>query len=363
MAESSNKRFFAKHAKSSALLVSLIVHVVLVVVGLSIVVVTVVEKKDQAFVVQEAKRPQMKLRKLRVPVNVRKKKISKPVMQKTVAFKTEVKTVDIKLSYSTDVTGGWEFLDTAGGLDGLDLGLDVNFFGIMGGGSHIVFIIDYSLSMWGQKERIMRREASRVIHELPDGTRFSVIFFGGPAWPAGIDPKLNNWVKTGDDWQSFRPKDWNALPKVIYKKANAITKLNEISKIKSTPLIYGTVYDCPIYMALRMDPIPDTIFFMTDGESDPERGIMSLQRMVDKLTAAGKKVPVMHMVGFGVTHNDQLREMAALTGGECRFLTTWDYIKKYGEDRSKRVKLKSGFDVEKGIESVSADQYPVEFPL
>lgn len=136
-----------------------------------------------------------------------------------------------------------------------------------------------------------------------------------------------------------------------------------ISKIKTTPLVYGTVYDNPIYMALSMDPVPDTIFFMTDGESSTERGIISLQKMVEQLTAAGKRVPVMHTVGFGISHNNQLKEMAALMRGECNFLTTREYIKKYGRDRSRPAKLNPGFDVESGVESVPAEQYPVEFFL
>lgn len=153
MAKSLNKRFFAKHAKSSALLVSLIIHAVLIVVGLSIVVVTVTEKKDQAFGTQKINRQQMELRKLRVPVNIRKSKLPKPKMRNTIVFNKEVKTVDIKLSDMTGVIGGLGFLDSCGGLDGVDLGLDINFFGIMGGGTHVVFIIDYSTSMWGEKRK------------------------------------------------------------------------------------------------------------------------------------------------------------------------------------------------------------------
>jgi hypothetical protein len=363
MAKSSNKRFFTQHAKSSAVLISLIIHAVLIFVALSVVVVTVAQKEAQVFVAQEIKHPRMKLRKLTVPVNIGKKKIQNPKMQKRIAVKHELKTVAVKLPEMTGIKWGLGFLDTGGGLDGLDLGLSVNFFGISGGGTHIAFIIDYSASMWGEREKIMRREAARVIRELPRGTQFGVIFFGGPAWPAGLDPKLSDWVKTSYDAHSFRPKDWNDLPKVTYKEASMFTTSSMIRKVKTTPLVDGTVYDCPIYMALNMEPIPDTIFFMTDGGCTTNRGIVSLRKMVDQLTATGKKVPVMHTIGFGISSDAQLKEMAELMRGRCRFLTAREYIKTYGRDESRPAKLDPQLDVRRKVETVPFEAYPIEFSL
>jgi hypothetical protein len=278
-------------------------------------------------------------------------------------FERDVITVEVKLSDMLGIMGKMDIPDSYGGPGGLDSGLAINFFGIVGGGTHVVFILDCSLSMWGEKELIMRREAARIINDLTPGTHFAVIFFGGPAWPAGRDPDLKNWVSTGGSWQSFRPRNWNALPEVGYKQASYRTKSSMIDEIRTVPLVYGTVYDCPIYMALRMDPIPDTIFFMTDGESDTERGIDSLRKMVDQLKAAGKRVPIMHTVGFGISRNDQLEAMAALMNGECRFLTTWDYTRRYGYDGTKPARLNPGFDVDREVESVPSDQYPIEFFL
>jgi hypothetical protein len=365
MAASFKKRFLTRHAKSSALLASLLLHALLVFTGLSVVVVTVIEKKDQAFVVHAVARPkkQPAPRKLQVPVVMRNTQPPNPKMQKPAVLNREVKTVEARLSDMIMDMGGSDYLDSGGGLDGLDLGLNIDFFGIIGGGTHIVFILDCSLSMWGEKDRIMRSEASRIIRELPRGTHFAVIFFGGPAWPAGREPDLDDWVSTGGGWQSFRPKDWSKLPKVKYKKISADSKSRMIREIHAAPLIYGTVYDCPIYMALSMDPVPDTVFFMTDGESSAERGIVSLRKMVDQLTEAGKRVPVMHTVGFGISHDDQLVEMAALMRGEYRFLTASEYISTYGRDRSRPFRRNSGMNVEENVESVSDEQYPVEFSL
>ena len=43
------KRFFAKHAKSSAALISIGLHLLIVVIALSYVAVTVIQKDDKTF--------------------------------------------------------------------------------------------------------------------------------------------------------------------------------------------------------------------------------------------------------------------------------------------------------------------------
>lgn len=357
--------FLTGHAKSSAAVISLGIHAVLIVVALSFVAVRVYVNDDQTFVAQKVNRPRMKLKKLTVPVKIQKKRAQKPKLRKTIVVKKEVKSVDIKMPEMSGIKGGQGYLNGGDGLGGLGFDFDINFFGILGGGKHIVFVIDYSQSMKGEKDAIMRREASRVIRELPKGVKFSAIFFAGPAWPAdsGLEKYLDGWVKSGKNAHSFRPKDWNKMPKVRYKTVSGGTCSSMITHIETTPLVFGTVYDCPIYMALNMNPIPDTIFFMTDGACADERGIVSLRRMVGQLKASGKKVPVMHTVGFGISNNRQLKEMAELMGGECNFLTAGEYIKKYGPDKSKRGQLKAKVNVKNQIKSVPASEYPIEFSL
>ena len=250
------------------------------------------------------------------------------------------------------------------GLGSLGFDLNFNFFGIRGGGRHVVFVIDYSASMKGEKEKIMRREAARVISELPKTTEFGVIFFAGPAWPATskLERTASDWVKTGNDASSFRPKDWDDMPRVKYKRASTSVCSRMVDIIETTPLVYGTVYDCPLYMALNMDPAPDVIFFLTDGSCNPKRGIVSFRKMLDQLKAAGKKVPKINTVGFGISRNSQLQEIARLTEGESNFLTAADYIRKYGAVESKPHKLKPKFNIS-AIKSVDAEEYPVEFTL
>ncbi len=356
------ERFFSSHSKSSAMVVSLAIHAVLIIVAVFFVAVQVIVKEDPTFEVKKVKRPKMPPKKIQVPVDVKNRKPKPRLRKRIVSTKT---FTDIRMPEITGVKGG---LGNMGGdgMGGLGFDLDFSFFGTRGrgGGRHIVFVIDYSASMKGEKEEIMRREAARVISELPKTTQFGVIFFAGPAWPAAsnLERTARDWVKTDNDAGSFRPKDWDDLPQMKYKTASTSVCSSMANIIETTPLIYGTVYDCPLYMALSMDPIPDAIFFLTDGSCNPQRGIISFRKMVDQLKAAGKKVPKVNTVGFGISRNSQLTEIARLTEGESNFLTAADYIRKYGAVKSKPHKLKPRFNIS-AIKSVPAEEYPVEFTL
>ena len=49
--------FFAKHAKSSAFMVTLIVHALIILVAVSFVAYKVIKKEEKVFVAKENKRP------------------------------------------------------------------------------------------------------------------------------------------------------------------------------------------------------------------------------------------------------------------------------------------------------------------
>jgi hypothetical protein len=313
----------------------------------------------------------MPLRKLKVPVAM-EKKTQAPKLRHNIVAKPKLQDNTLQLPEMVGVRGGT--YGTGEGLGGLGFGMNLSFFGLKSlagadGKSHVVFIIDYSLSMKGEKDRIMRREVSRVLEDLPEGTEFGVIFFSGPAWPAGKGQTVyaDDWVR-GPGMNTFRPKDWDDLPEVEYQSATSGRIAKMVRVVESTPLSLGTVYDCPIYMALKMQPIPDTIFFMTDGACDQSRGIETVRKMVDQLKAAGEKVPLMHTVGFGISRNRQLEAMARLMGGDSNFLTADDYIKEYGPpekeyDEADMSEVIPGKGKGNKIMEVPDDQYPVEFKL
>ncbi len=121
------RRFFTSHSKSSALVVSLAIHAVLIVVALSFVAVKVIVKEDQPFEAKRVKRPKMPPKKIQVPMEVKKRK-PKPRLRKRIVVNTKT-LADIKMPEISGIKGG---LGNMGG-DGLgSLGFDLNL-GLFGG--------------------------------------------------------------------------------------------------------------------------------------------------------------------------------------------------------------------------------------
>ncbi|MDF7809076.1 hypothetical protein P4E94_16645 [Pontiellaceae bacterium B12219] len=123
------KRFFANHAKSSAALISLGIHAILIVVAISFVAVTVIKKEEQAFEAKPVTRPRLKVKKLQVPVNIKKKKIQKPKLRKNIVAKPKSKTMDIRMPEMTGIKGGMGYLDGGDGLGSLGFGIEIDLFG------------------------------------------------------------------------------------------------------------------------------------------------------------------------------------------------------------------------------------------
>ncbi len=120
------KKFLLNHRKSSAFVVSVLVHVAFIAVALTFVAVQVYVKPEQTFEVKEIKRPKMQLRKLQVPVK-QQKKTQAPKLRKTIVTKTKV-NVDIKMPELVGVKGGTGY-GSGTGLGGLGFGFDMDLFG------------------------------------------------------------------------------------------------------------------------------------------------------------------------------------------------------------------------------------------
>lgn len=128
MGKTGSKGYFGKHAKSSAAMVSLGIHAILIVVAISFVAVRVYVKDEQVFEAKPVSRPRMKLKKLSVPVNIKKKKIQKPKLRKTIVSKPKTKSMDLKMPEITGIKGGTGYMD-GGGLGGIGFSLEIDLFG------------------------------------------------------------------------------------------------------------------------------------------------------------------------------------------------------------------------------------------
>ncbi|VGO16588.1 hypothetical protein PDESU_05179 [Pontiella desulfatans] len=184
------KRFFANHAKSSAALISLGIHAILIVIAFTFVAVTVITKEEQAFETKHVKRPKMPIKKLQVPVNVKKKKSQKPKLRKRIVVQPKMNQTmpDIKMPEITGVKGGMGsgVGDSLGGGGGVGFSMpEIEIFGIKGKGEKIFLILDTGNHMLIDEMggipayTIIKNELIRIVEELPPTALFNICVFGG----------------------------------------------------------------------------------------------------------------------------------------------------------------------------------------
>jgi len=215
------KQYFAKHAKSSALMVSLAIHAVLILVAVSFVAVTVINKEEKKFEAKPVNRPKQKLKKLQVPVKVKKQK-PKPKLRKRVVVKNvQRKTPEFKMPEITGVKGGMGSAgDGVGGMASIGFSMpELDFFGAKAKGEKIVFVVHFgpaTISAGGGKKGetnftpfsrmtglTIRNRLEDLVDTLPEYALFNVIsYYAGDAW--AMEPSMQ--LATAENKQKV--KDW-----------------------------------------------------------------------------------------------------------------------------------------------------------
>ncbi len=184
---SKGKGYFAKHAKSSAALVSLAVHVILIVIATSFVAVSVIMKEEANFQDVPVKRPKMTIKKLQIPVDIRKRKQKPKLIKRLVVQpKVNMNMLDIKMPEFSGVKGGLGSLGD-GGLGGSGgVGFDmpeIDIFGIKSKGEKVFIMLDASDDMMYDEMggipayTIIKKELVKIIGGLPATTLFNVVVF------------------------------------------------------------------------------------------------------------------------------------------------------------------------------------------
>jgi len=139
------------------------------------------------------------------------------------------------------------------------------FFGVRGGGKRFVFIVDVSGSMQGPKLDRAKAELTKSVQTLPPDAEFSIVFFSSDAQV--ID---QNWMLASRD------------------SARAIQLIAQQGSEGGTDPT--AAFD---FAFQTLSPVPDCIFFMTDGMIPPWT-----PDHVRKLNAA--RIPTMiHAITFG----------------------------------------------------------------
>ncbi len=315
------KAFFAKHAKSSAALVSLGIHALIILVAVTFVAFKVIVKEEKVFVAKEAKRPKMKLKKLQVPIKMEKrKKQTAKLRKRVVAKKTRRTTMNIALPEITGVLGGMGAMNVAGGLGG-DIGFqmpEINFFGVKKKSEKVVFIVLAGPASTGAADRrqypksrmcfyTLRARLNDMVQNLPEYALFNAAFFMESLttpfstnmllateenkemlvdWGSTVNPlELEETYSSGNVyegfWERYLKLDWyegdvmtEDIPPVFPKWVYNYTPGPQIQKHYT-----GELRDAKTFVhwnraaCFALEQKPDTIFILTTnyiGEEAPD---------------------------------------------------------------------------------------------
>lgn len=150
----------------------------------------------------------------------------------------------------------------AGDGDG-DGGGGSSFFGTARPGKRAVYIVDFSLSMTsdvikgGTRIAALKKELIRSINALQEKMNFTVIFFSHTAW--SVDAPGDSPADSG----------WNGLgkaPSVNWYPAIPRIKEEFLGKVRDMAPQGNTQWYPPLKMAFAMQPPPDTVYLLSDGE-------------------------------------------------------------------------------------------------
>ncbi|MEO1008358.1 MAG: vWA domain-containing protein [Planctomycetota bacterium] len=199
--------------------------------------------------------------------------------------------LEVDLSELTDSIGDVTLQLGGGDVEGLGLGVGesvgagASFFGVEARGNRFAFVVDISGSMrLDGKLEAMKAELIRSLSALFTSSNFFVIFYSGGAFPLG--GRGVDWVEATDSGKAW------ARSNVLRVEANGPT----------FPL--GAFEEL-----LRLDPRPDAIYFMTDGEFQDQQadGILNVFRRIE--------API-HCITFGSREGEAImRRIATSTRG------------------------------------------------
>jgi hypothetical protein len=254
---------------------------------------------------------------------------------------TVVSVESVDFGDGDDFGAGW------GSGDGSKGGGGTTFFGQKSNAERIAFVIDYSGSMGGERVTLMREELKKSLDQLTPGTMYQMIFFAGPVWVAGSEilvggeeAKARNEVKAPDGktykWvatkvgnaSSFEPKgkmqkaEWLKVPSLDdmlgaqkrQAKADGKDILKKSKKlVDETGLVWGTRWKYALEMALKMEPTPQVIYFMTDGATGNEA-----MEVAEKVGRRGKSrgITINCVALMEPKAHEAMKEIAKRTGGK-----------------------------------------------
>jgi len=180
------KRFFSKHSRSSAAVVSIALHLILLVIAGTFVAVQVVVKSEQKFESRQINRPRMPPKKLQVPVKIKKQK-RKPKLRQRIVVKAKARSMpDIKMPEISGIKGGLGAAGSAGleGVGGIGFSMpEIEVFGVRSKGEKVFLALDSDAIMMRNEiggmhaYAIIKDELKKIIDGLGPTTLFNIAVF------------------------------------------------------------------------------------------------------------------------------------------------------------------------------------------
>lgn len=235
------------------------------------------------------------------------------------------------------------------------------FLGTGGTGSRFAFVIDYSCSM-GRHSRgvgkidIMKDHLIKAITHMRGSGQVCIIAFAGTGWLIDGKRPLDKDKSTEKVPKCYKVDPEEIKPRWICPTRHNLQLLKK--KIYETDSLYGTDWASGMDIALNyLQPKPDVVFFMTDGQVSEVNAKRTLQ-MVKEAKKSYNKL-IVNTIAFGITGDTRVRkskkkvkskkkssrcdpnfylpEIAKATGGECKVYTKSE-IKKMTVDINKVIK-------------------------
>ena len=297
----SKKRFFTKHAKSSAALISIGLHLLIIVIALSYVAVTVIQKDDKTFEAKPVKRPVKKLKKLQVPVKEKRNK-PKPKLRKQIVVKNiNRQTPEFKMPEITGVKGGMGSAGDGGGaVETIGFTMpEMDFFGTKAKGEKVCFLVHFGPATMTESTDskgiptytpfsrmtalTIRNRLSDLISDLPSYTLFNIAaFFMADTWamsPNMITASSANKKKVIDWMQPVNPIDPEANDKYEHcfsigssaRRAVNNASYNWPTRVEEELPFFAPkwVYPYEINESIRKKYAPDAAEFIVDKTKNP----------------------------------------------------------------------------------------------
>ncbi len=221
----------------------------------------------------------------------------------------------------------------------------VSFFGSKTNAQKVVFVVDASASMKAKgstgktKLDLMKEELIRTVQTLPAGLEFQILFFSGPSWFLGEDPKREkkDWTKhkSGKNFWEYRGGDPDKWPTKKYIKVTQSKIRSAVKDIEATGMELGTDWRDPLKMAMKMQP--DTIYFMTDGAVGKHPDKPPVVEDVLDFNKKNSKAKINTVCLMVLKAADNLKELADKTKGEMT-LVLEDGTSVRGRDLDKMMR-------------------------